>query len=100
MAKKGDKIDGNTSRSRKRDTVRFAQCAECKEREEEREGAKRKKRESVIESGAQRESKGKREMLGQTESGRETEGRTIAALHPCRRNFASIDSRFSMRFVP
>lgn len=55
LAKKGDKIDGNMSRSRKRDTVRFAQCAECKEREKKCERARRKKRESVVEREEQEE---------------------------------------------
>lgn len=36
--------------------------------------------------------KGERDTLSQTKRGRETEGRTIAALHLRRRDFASIDS--------
>lgn len=46
-------------------------------------------RESMTEKEAK---KGERDTLSQTERGRETEGRTIAALHPRRRDFASIDS--------
>lgn len=53
LAKKGDKIDGNTSRSRKRDTVRFAQCAECKERE--REKVRESEEEETRKCGRERE---------------------------------------------
>lgn len=46
-------------------------------------------RESTTKKGTE---KGERDTLSQTERGRETEGQTIAALHPRRRDFASIDS--------
>lgn len=46
-------------------------------------------RESTTEEEAETE---ERDTLSQTERGREAEGRTIAALHPRRRDFASIDS--------
>lgn len=46
-------------------------------------------RESTTEKDGE---KGERDILSQIERGRETEGRTIAALHPRRRDFASIDS--------
>lgn len=46
-------------------------------------------RESMIEEEAETE---KRDTLSQTERRREAVGRTIAALHPRRCDFASIDS--------
>lgn len=42
--KKGDKIDGNMSRLRKRNTERFVQCAECKEKVRENKKEETRKR--------------------------------------------------------
>lgn len=54
---------------------------------------KKRTRKEMCESMTEKEAeKGERDTLSQAERRRETEGRTIAALHPCQRDFVSIDS--------